>query len=82
MERLNSLPRAVSLVALLVALAVGLLAPRPFGGIAFLLVTAFVGWLLFITWPRLSIPERMMRLAVLVLTFAVAVVRTVPGTGG
>ena len=82
MERLNSLPRAVSLVALLVALAVGLLAPRPFGGIAFLLVTAFVGWLLFITWPRLSTPERMMRLAVLVLTFAVAVVRTVPGTGG
>ena len=82
MERLNSLPRAVSLVARLVALAVGLLAPRPFGGIAFLLVTAFVGWLLFITWPRLSIPERMMRLAVLVLTFAVAVVRTVPGTGG
>lgn len=82
MERLNSLPRAVSLVALLAALAVGLLAPRPFGGLAFLLVTVFVGWLLFLTWPRLTMPERMMRLAVLVLTLAVAVVRTVPGTGG
>ncbi len=82
MERVNSLPRAVSLVALLVVLAVGLIAPRPFGGLAFLLVTAFVGWLLFLTWPRLSVPERMMRMAVLVLTLAVAVVRTVPGTGG
>lgn len=81
MERLNSLPRAVSLVALLAVLAVGLIAPRPFGGLAFLLVTIFVGWLLFLTWPRLSMPERMMRIAVLVLTLAVAVVRMVPGTG-
>lgn len=82
MERLNSLPRAVSLVGLLAVLAVGLIAPRPFGGLAFLLVTVFVGWLLFLTWPRLSMPERMMRIAVLVLTLAVAVVRMVPGTSG
>ena len=82
MERLNALPRAVSLVALLAVLAAGILAPRPFGGLAFLLVTVFVGWLLFLTWPRLTMPERMMRMAVLVLTLAVAIVRTVPGTGG
>ncbi|MEO6998713.1 MAG: DUF6703 family protein [Terracoccus sp.] len=82
MERLNALPRAVSLVALLVVLAAGILAPRPFGGLAFLIVAAFVGWLLFLTWPRLTMPERMMRTAVLVLTLAVAIVRTLPGAGG
>ncbi|MGI8680027.1 MAG: DUF6703 family protein [Jatrophihabitans sp.] len=82
MERLNALPRAVSFLALLAVLAVGLVAPRPFGGLAFLLVAAFVGWLLLLTWPRLTMPERMMRLAVLVLTFAVAIVRAVPGTSG
>lgn len=82
MERVNSLPRVVSLVALLVVLAAGILAPRPFGGLAFLLVAVFVGWLLFLTWPRLTLSERMMRTAVLLLVFAVAVIRTVPGSAG
>ncbi len=82
MERVNSLPRVVSLVVLLVVLAAGILAPRPLGGLAFLLVTVFVGWLLFLTWPRLTVSERMMRTAVLLLVFAVAVIRTVPGSAG
>jgi hypothetical protein len=42
-------------------------------------VAAFVGWLLFLTWQRLALPERLMRTAVLVLAVAVAVVRIVPG---
>lgn len=78
MERVNALPRAVVLVLLLAVLAVGVLAPSPWSGIAFLAVSAFVGWLLYLTWPRLSLPERLMRLAVLVLALAVAVVDLVP----
>jgi hypothetical protein len=78
LERLNALPRAVSIVAFLVLLVVGIIAPRPWGGIAFLLVAAFVGWLLYLTWTRLTLPERLMRAAVLVLALAVALVKIIP----
>lgn len=77
-ERLNAVPRPAALGVLIVLLAVGVFAPRPWGGIAFLVVSAFVGWLLFLTWQRLTLPERLMRIAVLVLAVAVAVVRIVP----
>ncbi len=76
--RLNAVPRPVSLGVLVVVLAVGIFAPSPWSGIAFLLVALFVGWLLFLTWQRLTLPERLMRLAVLVLAVAVAVVEIVP----
>ncbi|EWT03422.1 hypothetical protein N865_16980 [Intrasporangium oryzae NRRL B-24470] len=77
-ERLNALPRPVALGALVVVLAVGILAPSPWSGVAFLLVTLFVGWLLFLTWERLTLPERLMRIAVLVLALAVAIVELFP----
>ncbi len=77
-ERLNAVPRPVALGVLIALLAVGVFAPRPWGGIAFLVVSAFVGWLLFLTWQRLTLPERLMRIAVLVLAVAVAVVQDRP----
>ena len=39
---------------------------------------AFVGWVLFLSWPRLNGSERIMRLAVLLLAFALAVVQLFP----
>jgi hypothetical protein len=77
-ERMHAVPRPVAIGVLVVLLAAGILAPRPWAGIAFLVVAAFVGWLLFLTWQRLTTPERLLRTAVLVLALAVAVVRTVP----
>lgn len=62
---------------LLALLAAGIFAPKPFGGIALLVVAALLTWFLFLTWPQLRLPERMMRLAVLVLALAVAVTRLV-----
>ena len=75
---MNAVPRAVGLGVLVVVLAVGILAPSPWSGIAFLVVTAFVAWLLFLTWERLTLPERLLRVAVLVLALAVAIVELVP----
>jgi hypothetical protein len=77
-ERLRALPRPVAIGGFVVLLAVGILAPRPWAGIAFLLVSLFVAWLLFLTWQRLTLPERLLRTAVLVLALVVAVVRIVP----
>src|SRR6476661_5317586 len=71
-ERLRAVPRPVAIGAFVALLAVGVLAPRPWAGIAFLLVA------LFLTWQRLTLPERLMRTAVLVLTLAVTIVRLVP----
>lgn len=78
MERVNALPRAVVLVALAAVLIVGVAAPAPWSGIAFLVVSAFVGFLLYLTWPRLTLPERLMRLAVFVLAIGAAIVNLVP----
>jgi hypothetical protein len=78
LERLARVPRAVSLGVLAVVLVAGVLAPRPWGGIAFALVAIVLGWFLFLTWERLRLPERLMRAAVLLLAVAVAVVRIVP----
>jgi hypothetical protein len=78
MERVNALPRAAVLVVLVAVLAVGVLAPTPWSGIAFLVVAVFVGLLLYLTWPRLTMPERLMRAAVLALTVGVAVVNLFP----
>ncbi|MDC5697892.1 hypothetical protein OO014_11525 [Intrasporangium calvum] len=77
-ERLNAVPRPVSLGVLVVLLAVGILAPSPWSGIAFLVVAAFVSWLLFLTWQRLNPPERLFRIAVLTLVVALAVVELAP----
>ncbi|WP_347354470.1 DUF6703 family protein [Intrasporangium sp.] len=76
--RVNRLPRPVPLLVLVGLLAVGAFAPVPWGGIAFLAIALFVGWLLFLTWQRLKQPERLMRLSVLVLVVAVAIVKLVP----
>jgi hypothetical protein len=78
MERVNALPRAVAFIVLGLVLVVGVAAPAPWSGIAFLLVSIFVGWLLYLTWPRLTLPERLMRVAVLVLALGVAIVNLFP----
>jgi hypothetical protein len=77
-ERLGAVPRPVSLGVLVLLLAVGILAPSPWSGIAFLAVAAFVSWLLFLTWQRLNLPERLFRIAVLTLVVALAVVELAP----
>ncbi len=77
-ERLRAVPRPVGIGALVVLLAVGVLAPRPWAGVALLVVALFVAALLYLTWQRLTLPERLMRTAVLVLVLAVAVVRILP----
>lgn len=77
-ERLHAVSFPVRIVVFAAVVAIGILAPRPWGGVAFLLVAAFLGWLLFLTWQRLTLPERLMRIAVLALAVAAAIVRLVP----
>ena len=77
LDRLERLPRVVPFLAVLVLIVVGILVPR-WGFVATALVAVAVAFLLYYTWPRLTQPERLMRLAVLALITAVAVVQAVP----
>jgi hypothetical protein len=74
MTKLSSLPRAVPFLLLLALLVGGLIVKGPVGFVLMGLGAAFVGWILYLSWPRLSATERMMRFAVLMLAVALAIV--------
>lgn len=77
-RRLEALPPATPLVATLVLALVGALVRGPVGAVCFGLLTIFLGWLLFLTWPRLNHLERLMRAAPLLLCAVLTLVLAVP----
>lgn len=78
LERLARLPRATPLVVFVLLALVGGLVRGVVGAACFGLLTLFVAWLLYLTWPRLATLERMMRLALLLLTVVLTVVTALP----
>jgi hypothetical protein len=76
--RLNHLPKAVPFLLLLALLVSGVFISGQVGFVLMILGAAFVGWVLFLSWPRLSGSERIMRFAVLLLALALAVVQLFP----
>ena len=76
--RLSGLPRAVPFLLLLVLLVAGVVIVGPVGFVLMGVAAAFVGWILYLSWPRLSGSERIMRSAVLLLAVALAVVQLFP----
>ena len=78
LERVSRLPAPVPFLVLLALLLVGLFRPGPVGAVCTGVVALFVGWLLYLSWPRLKSPERLGRAAVLLLSIALFVVQVVP----
>jgi len=83
MTRLSGLPRLVPFAVLLALLVGGVLSSSVFGfhvlGFGLMgLAAIFVAWVLYLSWPRLSGSERIMRLAVLLLAVAMAIVQLFP----
>ncbi len=77
LKRLATLPRAVPVLAVLGLLIAGGLVPG-WGWVLTAVVLVFLGWMLLLSWPHLTSPERIMRLAVIALVLAVTVVQAVP----
>jgi hypothetical protein len=75
MTRLSQLPKLVPFAILLTLLVAGVLIGGPVGFVLMALAAVFVGWVLYLSWPRLSSSERTMRSAVLLLAVAMAIVR-------
>ncbi len=76
--RLSSLPRAVPFLLLLALLIAGVLIRGPVGFVLMGLGAVFVGWILYLSWPRLTSSERIMRSAVLLLAVTMAVTQLRP----
>jgi hypothetical protein len=72
MTKLSNLPRLVPFLILLGLLVGGLLKGGLAGFVLMSLAAAFVAWVLYLSWPRLSGSERIMRLAVLLLAVVMA----------
>lgn len=81
-NRLLRIPTPVMAGTLLALLGVGLLLGGPVGGALLGLAVAMLALMLVLLWPAIPAAERMLRLAVLVLAAALAIVRLVPPPGG
>ncbi|MEO3868441.1 DUF6703 family protein [Nonomuraea sp. B12E4] len=62
----TQVPRWVAPVVLVILLLAGFAVANWLGGVAALLVLAFVGWLAFLSWPSLGISGKVLRIAVLI----------------
>lgn len=59
-------------LATVALVAVGVLAPLPYGWGALALVFAFVAWLTYLSWPVVPTSGRLLRLLMLVLVVVLA----------
>ena len=72
---IHRLPRWIMPLALAAVLVLGLILPSPLAGLLLLLVAAFLGWLLALSWPLVDGRGRVVRLAVVAGLVVVAVLR-------
>lgn len=77
LRTLASLPRAVPFLLVLGLMVAGILVPG-WGWVLVAVVAVFLGWLLALGWPRLTAPERLMRIAVVAIAVAIAVTQAFP----
>lgn len=75
---LDRLPRVVLPLLVVVLVAVGIGVGGPLGALFAGLGIAGLTLVLFVSWPRITFAERLLRIAVLALLVGLTVVRTVP----
>ncbi|WP_083652930.1 MULTISPECIES: DUF6703 family protein [unclassified Serinicoccus] len=78
LEVLGRLPVWLPFLALLLLILGGGILGGPLGWVMVGSALAFVCWLLYLSWPRMTRVERLMRVAVLLLFLAITLVQLVP----
>ena len=73
--RMNILPKWFVPLILAAFLIGGLVIPSRLSGLLLLVVAAFLGWLLAVSWPLVNPRGRLLRVAVVALVVAVAIFR-------
>ncbi|PRY63727.1 hypothetical protein BCF74_101126 [Knoellia remsis] len=77
LRSMSGLPRAVPFLLVLGLMVAGILIPG-WGWVLVALVTLFLLWLLLLGWPRLTTPERLMRIAVVAMALAITLTQAFP----
>lgn len=75
---LDRLPRAATALVVVALVVVGLLVGGPVGAVIAGLGIACLAAILALTWSRITLPERALRLAVLVFLIGLTIVRALP----
>lgn len=78
LERLATLPVWLPFLVLLLLVLGGGFLGGPVGWVMVVAALLFIFWLLYLSWPRLTGVERVMRLAVLAIFVAVATTQLLP----
>ncbi|MFI7634186.1 DUF6703 family protein [Nonomuraea sp. NPDC049400] len=71
----TQVPRWVAPAILVILLLTGFAVSNWLGGVATLVVLAFVGWLAYLSWPSLGVGGRLLRVAVLIFLALVVATR-------
>lgn len=77
LTRLSTLPRAIPFLALLALMVAGILVPG-WGWVLLLVVVLFLGWIAYLTWPRLDTTNRIMRGSIILFAAAITLTRAFP----
>ncbi len=72
------MPAPLPFLLMFVMLLTGAFLGGVIGAALLLIPIAFLGWLLYLTWPHLRPPERLLRLAVLLLVIGIATTQIIP----
>lgn len=78
MTALSRVPAVLPFLVMLALMLVGIFVGGPVGTALLAVPLLFLSWLLFLTWPHLSLAERVMRSAVLLLVVGIAVTQIIP----
>lgn len=73
-----AIPMLIAAVLVVAGVALGLTVSGPLGAVLLLVVAAYLGWLIYLAWPKLPRVERLMRFAAVLPLLAVALVLAVP----
>ncbi len=74
---LSGLPRAVPFLIVLGLALGGILLPAP-GWLLIAVVALLLLWILYLAWPRLTLSERLLRIAVVAVIVAVTITQAFP----
>ncbi|PRY02712.1 DUF6703 family protein [Allonocardiopsis opalescens] len=72
---LHQAPRWLLPVALTAVLLVGMLVAGPLGALALVVLAAFIAWLCYLSWPRLTMGKRLVRLGLVALVLVGALLQ-------
>jgi len=72
---LRQLPWWLPLIVVLALMITGFVVPGWIGAVALVLVAGFLAWLAFISWPRVNIPGRVLRITAVACMLGAAVLQ-------